>query len=179
VLTPSFVTHAGQPYDISIVTSSVDNPYEIELRKQIEGEEFYSNFTEGKPLQGIHVVQRQVGSEGKMIIIKGTNQPQGNQTLMMIDDSNISFRYVPVDQFGSGIPLHTSPKFMFVGNMDPLGRQTDVTTLIIIVVGMSAALAATWLILGIKEYTFFAKWNARYSRYKKLQENVDKELEEN
>jgi len=60
----------------------------------------------------------------------------------------------------------------FIFMREPLlGAASMVYFAIILVV------ATLWLIVGIKEFQFFSKWNRRFKQYFSLKERLDKELQ--
>lgn len=67
------------------------------------------------------------------------------------------------------------PKFMLTGGaFQP--RILDISTIIIIFLIVSVVLSSIYLFVGIKEYSFFARWNKKFSRYTSLREKAEKEL---
>lgn len=69
------------------------------------------------------------------------------------------------------------PKFMLSGG--PLTHQVlDISTVIIIFIAVSIVLSSIYLFIGIKEYSFFSRWNKKFSRYMSLRDKVDRELGE-
>lgn len=181
ILTPPFITHAGQPYEIgvSFVGSAVEDERILAgLAKFNESDIIVSGEIPNlqHDVRIIHAAPKDV-----VIFKRGNLEGMDNKTAVFLKEPNIRFQYVPADgaQFGAmELPPPPPPRFMYVNAAGDFGRQTDVTVLIVVVVAISAGLAATWLVLGIKEYKFFSKWNQRYSNYKRLQDNLDKELEE-
>lgn len=179
VLTPSFVTQAGQPYDVtvSLVGQPIYDPRFIPpdvLMNQ-------SNFTGSGVGIGVSIegIQDAPSGQQRFIMIRGGDfQTDYNATKIMLNNSGVRLEYLPANHFPVKTFSDPPPKFMYVGDVGHSGRQTDVTFLIVAIVIISAALATTWLVLGLKEYKFFSKWNQRYSNYKRLQDNLDKDLEE-
>lgn len=186
VLTPQFAMQAGQPYDVAV--SFVGVPDQVPqfgfVENLNESDVIMRNFTAfSKPIHG----QFEAGmampyGQGDVIVVRGNEMHKiGNKTAVILKNSAFKMQYVP-----SGAeriePFVIAPgpphRFMYVSDAGQFGRQTDVTTLIIVVVAVSAALATAWLVIGVKEFKFFSKWNSRYSNYKKLQDDLDKELED-
>ncbi|MGH8338026.1 MAG: hypothetical protein ACREA5_04995, partial [Nitrosotalea sp.] len=67
------------------------------------------------------------------------------------------------------------PKFMISGG--PYMHQVlDISTVIIIFAVISIVLSSVFLFIGIKEFTFFSKWNKKFARFMSLKDKVDKEL---
>jgi hypothetical protein len=54
----------------------------------------------------------------------------------------------------------------------------DISTIIIIFAVVSIVLSSIWLFIGIKEYSFFSKWNKKFARFMSLKDKVDKDLGE-
>jgi hypothetical protein len=179
ILTPSFVMQAGQPYDITVSLIGQPIPDQRFTPPHILMNE--SNFTSPGMGMGVSIeeIQTAPGMQ-KVIVIKeeGSLQAGYNSTEIMLNNSKVKLEYLPANHFPVKTFSGPSPRFMYVGDVGHFGRQTDVTFLIVATVIISAALATTWLVLGLKEYKFFSKWNQRYSNYKRLQENLDKDLEE-
>ena len=70
-----------------------------------------------------------------------------------------------------------APKFMISGG--PLMHQVlDISTVIIVFIVISIVLSTIYLFIGIKEYSFFSRWNKKFSRYMSLKDKVDKVLGE-
>jgi hypothetical protein len=82
--------------------------------------------------------------------------------LEVVSQNGTIIRDIPIQQ----IPPPHSPRtdFIFLG----------VNIFIII----SIIFAGILLFIAIKEYRFFAKWNKRFTKFKSLQEKIDKELED-
>jgi hypothetical protein len=57
-----------------------------------------------------------------------------------------------------------------------LQRAPELGAIIILFIGVSVILAGVWLAIGIKERSFFSKWNKRFNRFMSLKERMDKEL---
>jgi hypothetical protein len=57
-----------------------------------------------------------------------------------------------------------------------LQRAPELGAIVILFIGISVVLAGVWLTIGIKERSFFSKWNKRFNRFMSLKERVDKEL---
>lgn len=173
------MTQAGQPYDVtvSLVGQSIHDSRFIPPHVLMNE----SNFTSpsvgiGAPIEGIQVMPP---GQHQFIVIRGDDLQTGyNATKIMLNNSGVRLEYLPANHFPVKTFSAPPPRFMYVGDVGQFGRQTDVTFVIVATVVISAALAITWLALGLKEYKFFSKWNQRYSNYKKLQDNLDKELEE-
>lgn len=180
ILTPSFVTQAGQPYEVTV--SLVGQPVHDVLFAPPDVWMNESNFTSSGEVGTVLVKGIRVTPSGEhefVMIKEGSPQTNHNVTKIMLNKSDVKLEYMPANHFEfKTFSAAPPPKFMYVGDVGHFGRQTDVTFLVVIVVIVSAALAITWLALGLKEYKFFSKWNQRYSKYRKLQENLDKELEE-
>ncbi|MGH7750181.1 MAG: hypothetical protein ACREA3_10095 [Nitrosotalea sp.] len=69
------------------------------------------------------------------------------------------------------------PRFMLSGG--PFMHQVlDISTVIIIFIVVSIVLSSVLLFIGIKEYSFFSRWNKKFSRYMSLRDKVDKVLGE-
>lgn len=181
IMTPSFVMQAGQPYDVAV--SFVGSPvYDQKITgiAIING----SNFTASDEMFNVSIGEAQIVPHGQQYIITGRGDilhEINNETAILLKSSAIRFGYVPAGQVtveSIALPPPPPPRFMYVNDAGQFGRQTDVTPLIMVIIGISAALATMWLVLGIKEYRFFSKWSGRYSNYKKLQDKLDKELED-
>lgn len=68
------------------------------------------------------------------------------------------------------------PQFMISGG--PYMHQVlDISTIIVIFAVISIVLSSIWLFIGIKEYSFFSKWNKKFTRFMSLKDKVDKDLE--
>lgn len=178
VLTPPFVSHAGQPFDVSVsfVGSSVEDKQIVKRWVGLNE----SNFTAGT----IHHIPDEIGlvsasGQDVLFIRSGDLQNIDNQTVVFLKKPAVKLQYIPVGGVEAVPFAHVPPpRFMYVNDAGSFGRQIDVTPLIVIVVAVSAGLATTWLVLGLKEYKFFSNWNKRYSKYRRLQDEIDKELEE-
>lgn len=69
------------------------------------------------------------------------------------------------------------PQFMISGG--PYMHQVlDISTIIVIFAVISIVLSSIWLFIGIKEYSFFSKWNKKFARFMSLKYKVDKDLGE-
>lgn len=69
------------------------------------------------------------------------------------------------------------PQFMISGG--PYMHQVlDISTIIVIFAVISIVLSSIWLFIGIKEYSFFSKWNKKFARFMSLKDKVDKDLGE-
>lgn len=67
------------------------------------------------------------------------------------------------------------PQFMISGG--PYMHQVlDISTIIVIFAVISIVLSSIWLFIGIKEYSFFSKWNKKFARFMSLKDKVDKDL---
>ncbi|MBI5697540.1 MAG: hypothetical protein HZC29_03390 [Thaumarchaeota archaeon] len=185
VLTPQFAIQAGQPFDVSVSFVGVPaQEAEFGVVGLNESDIMMRNFTTfSKPIHG----QFSAGvagpyGQGDVVIVRGEEtHKMGNKTLVILKNSAFNVQYVPSDTVQVEpfvIPPGPPHRFMYVGDAGQFGRQTDVTTLVIVVVAVSAALATTWLVIGVKEFKFFSKWNQRYSNYKKLQDELDKDLQD-
>jgi hypothetical protein len=186
VLTPQFAMQAGQSYDMAVSVIGVP-AQETEfgfIENLNESDVVFGNFTASHAR-----IQAPFGAgvitphgNGNFIIVRGDGMHQlGNETAVVLKNSAVRVQYVPLDAVQvEPFSIHTvpPPRFMYVGEAGQFGRQTDVTTLVMVVVAVSAALATTWLVIGVKEFKFFSKWNQRYSNYKKLQDKLDEELED-
>ncbi|HJT10872.1 MAG TPA: hypothetical protein VJ771_08840 [Candidatus Nitrosotalea sp.] len=69
------------------------------------------------------------------------------------------------------------PKFMVSGGPFP-HQILDISTIIIVFIVISIVLSSIYLFIGIKEYSFFSRWNKKFSRYMSLREKAEKELGE-
>ncbi len=190
VLTPQFAMQAGQPYDVAV--SFVGTPSQGAqfgfVESLNESDVIVSNFTMFDDPMHAPPGITQYG-HGDVIVIRGDGPYQkgdwihekGNETAIILRKPAVKLQYVPSDVveiepfFVAPAPPH---RFMYISNQEQFGKQTDVTTLVVVIVAISAALATTWLVLGVKEYKFFSKWNSRYSSYKKLQDELDKDLQD-
>jgi hypothetical protein len=179
ILTPQFASQAGQPYEVGVSFTGVSAPFPpqgiVELN---ESDLAMGNFTASiAPLPPDFVPP-----QGNVIIIeKGEMHKAGNNTTWIVQKPAVSLSYVPANQMPPDtffVAPPPQPRFMYISEVGRLDQQTDVTTLVIVVVAVSAALAAAWLVIGVKEFKFFSKWNARYSSYKKLQDDLDKDLQD-
>lgn len=191
VLTPQFAMQVGQPYDVSVSFVGVPSQgpefgFSSGIEILNESDVIVSNFTEFGSMHGPPGAMQY--GHGDVFVLRGDVPYQkgdwihekGNETAIILRKPSVKLQYVPSDMdvepfFVAPVPPH---RFMYISNQEQFGKQTDVTTLVIVVVAVSAALATTWLVLGVKEYKFFSKWNSRYSNYKKLQDDLDKELED-
>jgi len=186
VLTPQFAMQAGQSYDVAVSVVGVpaqETQFGF-IENLNESDVVVGNFTAfNAPIQAPFEVGGAIPyGQGGVMIVRGDEMHQiGNETTVILRSPSVKVQYVPSDAVQVE-PLFVSssppPRFMYVGDAGQFGRQTDVTTLVIVVVAVSAALATTWLVIGIKEFKFFSRWNQRYSSYKKLQDKLDKELED-
>ncbi len=69
------------------------------------------------------------------------------------------------------------PRFMLSGG--PMEHQVlDISTIIIVFIVVSIVLSSIYLFIGIKEYSFFSRWNKKFSRYMSLREKAERELGE-
>ncbi len=57
-----------------------------------------------------------------------------------------------------------------------LQREPELGAIVILFIGISVVLAGVWLAIGIKERSFFSKWNKRFNRFMSLKERMDREL---
>ena len=67
------------------------------------------------------------------------------------------------------------PKFMISGGPFP-HQVLDISTIIIVFIVVSIVLSSIYLFIGIKEYSFFSRWNKKFSRYMSLRDKAEKEL---
>ena len=103
---------------------------------------------------------------GQVLIQKGTNMTGGEIITIHKGPSNTMF-YAPIGP----------PKFMVTGG--PFSHQIlDISTIIVVFIVVSIVLSSIYLFIGIKEYSFFSKWNKKFSRYMSLREKAEKELED-
>lgn len=103
---------------------------------------------------------------GQVLIQKGPNMTRGEIIAIHRGPPNMMF-YAPIG----------SPKFMVTGGQFP-HQVLDISTIIIVFIVVSIALSSIYLFIGIKEYSFFSKWNKKFSRYMSLREKAEKELGE-
>ncbi|MDE1764259.1 MAG: hypothetical protein KGH88_08445 [Thaumarchaeota archaeon] len=103
---------------------------------------------------------------GQVLIQKGPNMTGG--------DEIIAIHRGPPDMFYA--PMGP-PKFMVTGGPSP-HQVLDISTIIIVFIVVSIVLSSIYLFIGIKEYSFFSKWNKKFSRYTSLREKAEKELGE-
>ena len=67
------------------------------------------------------------------------------------------------------------PRFMMGGG--PFhNRILDISIVVSIFIVISIVLSSIFLFIGIKEFTFFSKWNKKFSRFTSLKDKIDKEL---
>ncbi len=84
---------------------------------------------------------------------------------------------------------HMPPPGMNQGNMPPPGppmfmmeggphqqQILDISTMIIVFIVISIVLSSVFLFVGLKEFTFFSKWNKKFSKFMSLRDKIDKEL---
>lgn len=102
---------------------------------------------------------------GQVFIQKGTNMTGGE--IIAVQRGSPDVFYSPVGP----------PKFMVSGGPFP-HQVLDISTIIIVFIVVSIVLSSIYLFIGIKEYTFFSKWNKKFSRYTSLREKAEKELGE-
>ncbi|NHI03058.1 hypothetical protein DYY67_0179 [Candidatus Nitrosotalea sp. TS] len=67
------------------------------------------------------------------------------------------------------------PRFMVSGGPFP-HQVLDISTIIIVFIAVSIVLSSIYLFIGIKEYSFFSRWNKKFSRYMSLRDKAEKEL---
>ncbi|MGI0026302.1 MAG: hypothetical protein ACREAD_00480 [Nitrosopumilaceae archaeon] len=99
------------------------------------------------------------------IIQKGVNMSSGK---MVMPGEVGNMYYQPVGP----------PKFMLSGGGPFMHQVLDISTVIIIFIIVSIVLSSIWLFIGIKEYSFFSKWNKKFTRFMSLKDKVDKALGE-
>lgn len=102
----------------------------------------------------------------QVIIQKGINITAGGE-IVSIHKGSPDMMYVPAGP----------TKFMLIGG--PFMHQVlDISTVIIIFIVVTIVLSSIYLFIGIKEYSFFSRWNKKFSRYMSLRDKVDKVLGE-
>ena len=132
------------------------------------------------------------GPEVNFVVVRMTNG-----TLGPISVGKLNASYMPNEVFiqkgvnmtaGTIVTTHVgppdvmyfpagSPRFMISGG--PLMHQVlDISTVIIVFIIVSIVLSSIYLFIGIKEYSFFSRWNKKFSRYMSLRDKVDRELGE-
>lgn len=177
VLTPQFAVQAGQPYEVgvSFVATQMEGEGVVGGAVMLnESDVVVSGEAPGRWIKVVRPAPQDV-----VIFQAEKIHGMNNDTSVFLKGEAVKLEYLPAEHLKfKTLSVHPPPRFMYVDPAGGYGKQTDVTTLIIIVVAISAALAATWLVLGIKEYKFFSSWNKRYTKYRKMQEEIDKELEE-
>lgn len=94
------------------------------------------------------------------------NMSKGN-IVVMPAGSPPPFAYLPAGP----------PKFMISGG-PYMHEVLDITTMIIVFAVISIVLSSVFLFIGIKEFTFFSKWNKKFARFMSLRDKIDKELGE-
>jgi len=179
ILTPQFAMQAGQPYDVAVSFVGTPTPAaQIDMTNLNKSGVVMGNFTVFNAPISHHFEAIPYG-QSDIIVFRNEGNLE-NQTEWVLSEPAIQFQYVPAGsvQMEPFFVSPAQPRFMYIGDSEQFGRQTDVTTLVVIVVAVSAALAITWLILGIKEFRFFSRWNRRYSNYKKLQDELDRDLQD-
>lgn len=179
ILTPQFTMQAGQPYDVAVSFVGTPMPAaQIDMTNLNQSGVVMGNFTVFNAPIPPHFEAVPYG-QSDIIVLRNEGNLE-NQTEWVLSEPAIQFQYVPASsmQVEPFFVSPVQPRFMYIGDSEQFGRQTDVTTLIVIVVAVSAALAITWLVLGIKEFRFFSRWNQRYSNYKKLQDELDRDLQD-
>ena len=101
----------------------------------------------------------------QVIIQKGVNMTGGEIVTMHKGPPNAFY-------FPAG-----PPKFMISGG--PMVHQVlDISTIIIVFIVVSIVLSSIYLFIGIKEYSFFSRWNKKFSRYTSLRDKAERELGE-
>ncbi|MBI3623395.1 hypothetical protein HY212_04950 [Candidatus Pacearchaeota archaeon] len=105
----------------------------------------------GHPTYNIRHLQGEIGENS-------ANMPMQGMHLQVVTQNGTVIHDVP-------IPQH-SPRagFIFLG-----------TSIFIVI---SIVFAGILLFIAVKEYRFFSRWNHRFTKYKSLQDKVDKELGE-
>src|SRR5262245_50488481 len=70
----------------------------------------------------------------------------------------------PPNMSENHMPPPGPPMFMMGGG--PHMRQIlDISTVIIVFIVISIVLSSVFLFVGLKEFTFFSKWNKKFSKY--------------
>lgn len=102
----------------------------------------------------------------EVIVQKGVNVTERGETIA-IHRGPPDMVYLPAGP----------PRFMITGGQFP-HQVLDISTIIIVFTVVSIALSSIYLFIGIKEYSFFSRWNKKFSRYMSLREKAERELGE-
>jgi len=103
---------------------------------------------------------------GQVFIQRATNMTGGGE-IVSIQRGPPDIMYLPPGP----------PKFMISGGPFP-HQILDISTIIIVFIVISIVLSSIYLFIGIKEYSFFSKWNKKFRRYTSLKEKAERELGE-
>lgn len=57
-------------------------------------------------------------------------------------------------------------------------REPEIAYVVVLHIIATIILSVLWLAIGIKEYTFFNRWEERFKRFMEKKERIDKELED-
>src|SRR2546427_3465645 len=108
----------------------------------------------GHPSYNIRHLESGIEENSTSISTQGTH-------LQLVTQNGTVIREMPFPQH---FPRSGPPPFIFMG--------------ISVFIVISVVFAGILLFIAIKEYSFFAKWNQRFLKYKLLKDKVDKELGE-
>ncbi len=82
-----------------------------------------------------------------------------------------AFILAPITLILAGI-IAGHPKLLFF----IINREPEVAFIVILHIIATIMLSILWLAIGIKEYTFFNRWEERFKRFIEKKEKIDKEL---
>jgi hypothetical protein len=116
-------------------------------------------------LGGISVVRLNASNPNEVIIQKGINVTGGE--IVTIHKGPPDTFYLPAGP----------PKFMISGGPFP-HQVLDISTVIIVFIVVSIVLSSIYLFVGLKEHSFYSKWNKKFNRYMSLRDKVDRTLGE-
>ena len=82
-----------------------------------------------------------------------------------------SFILGPLSLIVAGI-FAVHPRILFF----LLRSAPEAAGIVLLFLSLSVFMAVTWLFIGLRERTFFARWNTRFSGFMSMREKIDREL---